>query len=341
MIYPNIINYTFTSKLYLLNIDGVNNFESKLATGQYGDIFSFLTKNPMEAISSLRLYPIDLHNLLGNGFNQTNQVTLASTSVKLDKLVYEYNPYAYQQLLTRLMIRMVSNYHVERRFNNFLDYAPYTRLKLYLPYLDTISLNVSEVMDKYISVYYVLDLMTGNCTAYVESRVDPNDTNPKLVTQVSGILGMDIPIGQINVQEMALKNLTNTITLASSLASIGVGAVSGNMLATGVGLIGTARSSTIGYIEANQEHHTKGKASGDFSSFYAPQDIYLIRETIDSEAIDYANIKGRPMAKYVALNTLEGKGFTRLGGVHLEGFNYTTSSELEEIESYLLDGVLL
>lgn len=336
---PRILNFTNSSKLYLMDINAVNNFEYKLASGQYGDIFSFLTKNPMEAISSLRIYPINLRGLLGNtgAFQPTNEVTLLNTPIRLDTAIYNYIG-NYQQVLNNLKIPMVKDYHITRKYNNFLDYAPYTTLRLYLPYIDMISLNVSEVMDKYISVTYVLDLMTGNVTGVVEVR-DSVGAPKRVIAQVSGMLGMDIPLGQVNVQEMTLKNLTNTINLASSGLSLLIGASSGNGVASAIGGIGLLKSTTIGAIEANQEHHTKAKASGDFTSFYMPQEVYLVRETINSEPIDYANTKGRPMGKQVTLGDLS--GYTKVGKVHLEGFGYATSQELEEIENYLLDGVIL
>ena len=337
---PKIINYTNSSKLYLMTLDGVNEFENKLANGSYGDIFDFMTKNPMEAISSLRIYPINLRGLLANtgGFQPTNEITLLATPVRLDgNVVYNYIG-NYQQVLDSLKIPMVKDYHITRKYNNFLDYAPYTTLRLYLPYIDMISLNVSEVMDKYISVTYVLDLMTGNVTGVVEVR-DSLGAPKRVIAQVSGMLGMDIPLGQVNVQEMTLKNLTNTINLASSGLSLLIGASSGNGVASAIGGIGLLKSTTIGAIEANQEHHTKAKASGDFTSFYTPQEVYLVRETINSEPIDYATTKGRPMGKQVKLGNLN--GYTKVGKVHLEGFGYATSQELEEIENYLLDGVIL
>lgn len=339
---PNVVSYTNTSSIYVMNLDILNFFENKLANGNWGNILQLITKDPLRAISSLRMYPIDIKELLGASIEPTNVISLGGTKVQLQgATLFYFNQIVPYNINNRLLIRMVSNYHIERKFNNFLDYDPYTKLKIYLPYIATGELNVSEVMDKYITIYYALDLQTGNATAYIEARNNPSDSNPKLIAQITGTLGIDVPLGQTNIQDMITKNVVNTINLATSLASLGIGASTGNAIATGIGLVGTLKSTTIGTIEANREQHSKDKASGNFSSFYAPQDVYLIRETIKAEAIDYSSIKGRPMAKAVNLNLLEGKGFTKVGDVHLGGFNLATSPELEEIESYLIKGIIL
>lgn len=342
---PSIINTTNTSKLYITNINGINEIEQKLASGMWGDIWS-LIKNAMEGIVGLKLYPLDFSKVFPSPLMaQTNVLSIGGASDYVENRVYELPdnrlPYQIPSYTSRLMLRMVRGYHIERKFNSFLDYAPYTRLKLYLPYIDTIELNVSEVMDKYLWVTYAIDILTGGLTAFIEVTDSSTYQDPKLVIQASSVIGIDIPLGQTNAREVQLKNILNGIQLAGSLASIGIGAVSGNELATGIGVIGTLKSASVGTIEANQQHISKGKASGDFTSFYAPQDVILIRQTLKTRPIDYASVKGRPCGKYIQLSTLEGKGYTKVQAIHLENFNSATSSELSEIEDYLKSGVIL
>ena len=52
--------------------------------------------------------------------------------------------------------------------NSFLDYAPYTKVSLYLPFVGTVSVNTNECMRGSISIKYWVDVCTGECVAYVD-----------------------------------------------------------------------------------------------------------------------------------------------------------------------------
>lgn len=52
-------------------------------------------------------------------------------------------------------------------YNTFLDYEPFTKITLYLPFVGSVGLNTNECMGGSISVRYWIDYCTGNCVAYV------------------------------------------------------------------------------------------------------------------------------------------------------------------------------
>ena len=69
----------------------------------------------------------------------------------------------------------------------------------------------------------------------------------------------------------------------------------------------------------------------------------LFRSTIEVPNIpgNYYELYGGVCNLTVLLSTLKGKGFTKCANVHMTGFVNATSSEINEIESLLLSGVIL
>ena len=57
-------------------------------------------------------------------------------------------------------------------FGNVFDYAPYTEVKLFLPFIGVVPLDTSYVMRGSISVTYHVDVITGACLAEVSVRRD-------------------------------------------------------------------------------------------------------------------------------------------------------------------------
>lgn len=54
---------------------------------------------------------------------------------------------------------------IEEYWGSFLDYAPNTRISLFLPFIGDVPLNTDEVMGETLSLKYRIDLLSGQCTA--------------------------------------------------------------------------------------------------------------------------------------------------------------------------------
>ena len=96
-------------------------------------------------------------------------------------------------------------YKIEKIYNSFLDYNGFTHMKLYLPFLGVIDLDVNSFMDNYLSVFLSVDFITGSGTYFVgyfkendfvggEASLDKF----KLVSAFECTVGVDIPLGSTN-----------------------------------------------------------------------------------------------------------------------------------------------
>lgn len=78
------------------------------------------------------------------------------------------------------------SYRIDRKFNDFRDYAPYTKVEIYLPYCGWTVLP-SHVVGRSVSVTYYTDIIAATCKAVVYC-------GSNVVAEAAGVIGMDIPM---------------------------------------------------------------------------------------------------------------------------------------------------
>lgn len=76
-------------------------------------------------------------------------------------------------------------YSISRKFNDFRDYAPYTRVSIYLPYCGWCDLP-SHVVGRSVTVKYFTDIIAATVRAVVFC-------NNNIVAEAAGVMGLDIP----------------------------------------------------------------------------------------------------------------------------------------------------
>ena len=78
------------------------------------------------------------------------------------------------------------SYNIPRKFNDFRDYAPYTKVEIYLPYCGWTVLP-SHVVGRSVSVTYYTDIIAATCKAVVYCGAN-------VVAEAAGVIGLDIPM---------------------------------------------------------------------------------------------------------------------------------------------------
>lgn len=114
---------------------------------------------------------------------------------------------------------------------SYLDFEPYTKLEVYLPYYGFITLKIADVEGKYIQFRLYVDYNTGqaqyvvgvnpNSVTFVQSPsvIGGDDTNTRILGTYNFQLGVSIPIGSTNFNE----TVRNTI-LGVGKAAVSLGA---------------------------------------------------------------------------------------------------------------------
>lgn len=206
-------------------------------------------------------------------------------------------------------------------FGNVFDYAPYTTVKLFLPFIGIVPLDVADVMRSTITVTYTVDVLTGACIANVS--VNRDGVGGVIYTYAgSAIVSYPISSG----------SYMGVVSGAISVATGIIGAMAGGpaLPAIGKAVSGLSRSRT------NVQH--SGQFSGAAGAMGGKKPYLIISRPQTRVAGDVNRFDGYPSNTTIKVG--ECSGYTNVQQVHIKSSS-AYDSELTEIEQLLKDGVIV
>ena len=212
---------------------------------------------------------------------------------------------------------------VNRYFGSVLDYAPYTKLQVYLPFVGIVDLDTNEIMGGTLNIKYRIDVLTGSCLARL--KVTRGDYNAELYN-FAGNCAVQLPISGGSYSGI----IANAIGVAGS---IGATIASGGALAPV--LVGSAVSSAIN-SHVNVSH--SGSLGSNAGALGIMKPYLIITRPKPAEADNFNKFYGKPSNKTVILSSCS--GYTRVKDVHVDNI-VATDNELSEIEQLLKEGVII
>ena len=216
------------------------------------------------------------------------------------------------------------NIKVNRYFGNVLDYAPYTKLQVYLPFVGIVDLDTNEIMNGTLNIKYRIDVLTGSCLARI--KITRGDYNAELYN-FAGNCAVQLPISGGSYSGI----IANAIGVAGSLgATIATGGAMAPVL------VGSVVSSAVN-SRTNVSH--SGSLGSNAGALGIMKPYLIITRPKPSEANYFNEFYGRPSNKTVRLSSCS--GYTRVKDVHIEKISSATDDELNEIETLLKEGVII
>lgn len=216
----------------------------------------------------------------------------------------------------------------------YLDYAPYTKIDLFLPFIGYKTLNTDEIMRGKLYIKYRIDILTGACVAFLYNDI-------AVLYQYVGNCSLQIPITSADY--------TQTIQSLLSLANTGINVLSGGVMAGVRGGVLNGVVQSVGNL-ANQSGailsdiaNTKPtiERSGGLTTFAGAlglQKPYLTitrpKATIPG---NQNRLMGYPSQTYTNFSQLS--GFTMIENCNFKG-GVCTDSEKQEILNLLYQGVI-
>ena len=174
------------NKRYLLNAANVAKLSTDLfdicddmSTGSDYSFFdskvkaNMLTQSPIDSVVSLIRYP----------FTPTHGST--KQAVKLGRFEASAEGYPISNAIQTITFAGVDIF--PRFGNNFLDYEPYTKYEVYVPFCDTVELSAADILGHTLNVRLVVDLFTGVCTGYILA-------DSLCIETTSGNVGVSLPL---------------------------------------------------------------------------------------------------------------------------------------------------
>lgn len=258
------------------------------------DEIKLLNNSPIENILSVKLFafPID------GGDDVEINIGNVPTGVNGKKVE---NNYSYSHVFGTV--------HCEKKYNNFLDFAPYTNIYLYLPYYGIAELDGSMYMDRDIKIEYIIDVVVGECTINVYA-------NNILANQYGCSCGVDIPI-----------SASNRAQIESAFVS--------NMLTSGISSPTNLLEQSISFATTPIHYTTSGHLSSATSMYAYNAPMLILNRPISEEINGFSHSYGKLCLQNKQIKTL--RGYTKMSNIDLTGIP-ATLTELEEIRNILTTG---
>lgn len=270
------------------------------------------------SLSTLNIIP-DESDLKIGGVN----VTYNGENVKVGKIV---SPVTVNASV------LFGEFNIPRLSNSFLDYSPYTKYELLLPFAPTPVTLPDWCVNKTVSAIFLYDIYTTACQYVIEC-------NGERICSVSGIFGVDRPISAQNVALKDASRLSAQVATASS--------VLGGVMSATTGNIGGIMSGAIGGVSALSQIIMSGKqnymyavgANGDSSSVGLCHAVHLkITRTLSAEDSNFTHVYGRPLCKYKKLSSVT--GYTKCDNVNTNGLS-CSENEKQRIKQLLETGIYI
>lgn len=310
---------------------------------------TFLTTNPIDSILACKYFPLSID--LGG----------SSTTVKLGK--YDTQISANALLLNQQLFDCESVFVYPtfgKGVTNWIDKL--TTITLYLPFCGTVQLDPELYMGRWVNVEYAIDILTGNCSAYVSFTADNGN---RVITDIaSGNCAIDLPITGIQhitldaqlynaTEQIKAVKINNAISGLQQLGNLGIAAASGNALfgaSAALGVAGSAYNAIHGeeVAQYNLQHTqlpvkmigTTGACTGAMCELYPVviferptlPDFRNFNEAAYASTIGYACCISSTVSSF--------SGYTEFANVDLSGFD-ATAQEKAMLQQLLKSGVII
>lgn len=279
------------------------------------DQFKKLFNNPMDLFLTLNMLPVTVEA------GQTKEVGfgLISSGIYMTTAAKRYHTEVFGPLA------------VLEPWAGYLSYSPYVKAELYLPYIGTVPIDIDDIMNQYINVVYVIDVLSGACVAGINKwerkygNVMP--ASAYCIGRHSGNAATQLPITGSDYS-----------TLLTGIFSAVSGAVAGGISGGGAGAIaGGLAAASSAVVNESKPQISKGGTAAGVHGWLSTQHPSLI---FSYPKVCTPNLQPKEMGFPIYADSAisSEKGFIKMAEVHIKSV-HATDDELREIETLLKTGV--
>lgn len=221
-------------------------------------------------------------------------------------------------------------------WGNSIDYSPYTRVQLALPYIGIVDVDTDDVIGSVNTLTYHIDVLSGALCAMLHCA---KGNLSSVIYQWAGSCAVSLPItgSSFNAVMGAIMAVGGSVGAAAAIASGPIGAALGTAgsMALGTGIVSGAAANMFGSMKGKIQKSGNFNANSGALGIMTP--YFIITRPVQSIPSTQQITKGYPANISAHLGDLT--GYTELEEVHLHNIP-GTKDEVLEIESLLKKGVI-
>lgn len=310
-------------KVYLPTQAQVLSLSNYLWSSGIDTVLKKLYADPIQCIISLSMIPLVVTSTI------TGNIRIAHTDTEITDVMIAENQFVTLDCGT---------IDLDEFWGSYLDYSPYTKLSIYLPFIGVRALNIDEFMSGTIGVKYVIDIVSGDCIAFI-SRVGSTDNLTVPVPAILGVLyqfngnvSLQVPISAANFAQMYGASISAAVGGVGMLAGAVTGGLSAPMAIAGI-------AATAVNVASAKPSISHGGAIPSTAGWLGVQKPYLILQRPQQCLPENQNtLTGYPA--YITVTIGDVEGYNEFEIMHLENIP-ATEQEKDEIERLLKSGVIL
>ena len=267
--------------------------------------------NPLDAIISVKAYPLDI-----NKFN-----TLSPTTFNIEIGRASIGGLKAHTIIQTKPLIDVCSFTIDRNYNDFMDFAPYTTYSIYLPYVGIIPLDTQGIYGKTIKVQLAIDIITGGGEYIISIGDAPIRYEPCQIA-------VDISLSAIDNRER-VNNVISALS-GTATATLGASLLGGNPMAIASATAGGIANTAVSDALSNKRKNSG--QGGSILNFINPQQVYLIKSHVPYQEPSNYNIQyGYCCNRYGAISKIQGKVWVENPNLDIVPCTENERSELKEL----------
>lgn len=276
---------------------------------------------PMDSIVSLGIMPVapdiassKVHVVVGNFVISTNDLP----PVYMDSY----------PLTNQYKIIDCGSLNMNEYWGNALDYSPYSKAEIFLPYIGVKEIDINDVMACTLNLQYIVDFLTGTCTAQLQCvKAQHMDFSAPLY-HWQGNMMSQIPTNGADFGQFITAITSTLVSAGLTVATGGSGAV----IAAGVA------GGALNMANAHPRIEKGGTIAMIAGAMDSQTPYIILTRPIQSKPANFEGFKGWPSNITAEIGSLT--GYTEIEYIHVE-IDSATDEEKSEIERLLKEGVII
>ena len=306
-----IMNGSGLFTTHIMDTSAITNLVSKLwDTSISTALERLLGTKPLDVIISLKRLPVTITS------NTTRNIYLGTNDTEIN------TPIVTNQYVT---VNCGTLYPKEY-WGNSLDYSPSTKYFVYLPFVGIKSINVDWFQQKEITIKYIIDVLTGDFTCFIQQGETTDTFHQNVVATYTGNCAMQYPLSASDYSGMFIAGM-----------SVLKGGAAGAVFGGSAGAVLGAATSAANTITMKPSYDMTGVYNANMGFCGIMKPYIIIERPIQSLPAQVENYVGFPSNIVSTLSSLT--GFTKVQDINLSV--NCTLDEKNEIENLLKRGVII